>query len=177
MSKTSIKKVMGLAFVIAYLSVGHASSGSFQSIRCSNVNMKMKMKMTIMEDGHTQKINLSRAQMKAITSELPQECRTTVYKYGNGVLDMVDAPHKCASIVAELNGIDIPPLFPVEYKVRGQKLTFRKKQEILDPKFGAVNIFSSGTFNIDQMTLQLKAKITSKGQNGSINMKTFLHCN
>ena len=173
MSKTSIKRVLGLAFVITYLSVGHASSGSIQSIRCSIVNMKM----TIMEDGHTQKINLSRAQIKAIVSESPQECRTTVYKYGNGVLDMVDAPNKCASIVAELNVIDIPPLFPVEYKVRGQKLTFRKKQKILDPKFGAANVSSSGTFNIDQMTLQFDSKLTIRGQNGSVNMKSFLHCN
>lgn len=114
--------------------------------------------------------------MKAKVSEFPRDCRTLVYTYGNGVLDMVDAPNKCADIVAEFNNVD-SDFFPVEYKVRGQKLTFRKKHKILDPELGTLNIFSSGTFNIDQMTLQIVARATSKRQNGSMKMRIFSHCN
>lgn len=51
MSTIPIRRVLGLAFAITYLSVGHASSGSIQSIRCSPVNMTM----TITEDGRTHK--------------------------------------------------------------------------------------------------------------------------
>ena len=171
MSTILIKRVLGLAFAITYLSVGHASSGSIQSIRCTPVSAKI----TITEEGRTHKTKLSGAQIKAIASELPQDCRTTVYKYGNGVLDMVDASNKCVDVADKLYNADLS-IFPVEYKVRGQKLTFRKKQKILDPEFGTLNISLSGTFNIDQMTLQLVSKTTSREQNGSFNMRLFHHC-
>lgn len=166
-----VKKTIGIALAITNFSGVPAVSAPTQSIECEIVKMKSVFNI----DGNTERDSISGAQLKKIASTFPLDCQTTKYTYGNGVLDMVDAPAKCASYLPD-NNISGLSMFPVEYKVWGKKIKFRKKLKILDPEFGSLNVSFSGTYDTEKMIFQHAAKATLTGESDSFSWSKILHC-
>jgi hypothetical protein len=90
----------------------------------------------------------------------PKGCEFSIFRYGNGILDLQDAPSKCSK-AAGLTDAVWKQVYPIKYKISGAEIRFKRSISTSLSEIGKVTLAISGHYNIDDMIMYSRAEVKS----------------
>lgn len=160
-----------LASSLLVLDCEQAFSDTMREIECRPISVMIQEN----NDRKTRQTFSGQDIERYIAESAPKGCEFSTYHYGNGILDLQDAPSKCLE-AAGLTDAIWKQVYPIKYRISGAEMRFKRSISTSIPEIGKVIVGISGHYNIDDMVMNFRGELKSKENSNVLLMELTFQC-
>lgn len=152
--------------IIFFIGAAKATSKPIKRLECNPLSATINIP-------NTPTVIIGRVEFREMYKVLPQNCRTEVFQYSNGVIDYVPHSKRCSRDISEL-GLPIAPVgYPMEYRASNNVMTWTFRGKIFDPIAGKFHVTYQNKLELDTMILTQRVKIKTNGETATMVMSSI----